>query len=72
MQPQTDAEMHAWNYGVDLAAIDPALAGVWTEPGPNPMLAMSAATAAALDTLGRDLFGVWVARGYATARATQH
>lgn len=72
MQPQTDAEMHAWNYGVDLAAVDPALVILPVDGSPAPELAMSDATAASLATLGHDLFAVWVTRGYAAARATQH
>lgn len=72
MQPQTDAEMHAWNYGVDMSTVHDLL-----PPGPAAhefygMPAMSGATRAAFVALGEELFFVWANRGYATAIAQHH
>ena len=72
MQPQTDAEMHAWNYGVDLAAV------AMHDTSPHDLrdsawgAGMSGATRTALDALGADLFYTWADRGYATAIAQHH
>lgn len=69
LQPQTDAEMHAWNYGCEIArSADIILIGA-AAGGELPMPAMSGATRAALDTLGPELFHAWADRGYAAARS---
>jgi hypothetical protein len=72
MQPQTDAEMHAWNYGVDWheAACAPGSHLEWGQRGERILLDGDAERA--LDILGPDLFWTWVERGYAAAVATTH
>ena len=70
MQPQTDAEMIAWNYGVEAAS--------WTEitgetrprydDDDSPVLQPQ--TRAAFEALGVDLFYIWADRGYAAAVAS--
>lgn len=68
MQPQTDAEMLAWNYGVDIARAADILMVSAAGDGDLPLPAMSGATRTAQDTLGPELFHVWADRGYAAAR----
>jgi len=70
LQPNTDAEMYAWNYGVEWSIAYGALGGdagtyagaAWPTPFGDAERAQR--------TLGADLFRTWAERGYAAARAT--
>jgi hypothetical protein len=70
MQPQTDAEMHAWNYGADWCSAAHAM-GYGRSAGAPPIWPQPFGDAERAErTLGPDLFMTWAVRGYAAARAT--
>ncbi len=65
MQPQTDAELTAYNYGADIASAPSAYTDLVSERGGAMLYPISTDARIAMERLGPELFWQWADRGYA-------
>lgn len=72
MQPQTDAELIAYNYGADIASAPSAYRDVVSDQGAAMLYPISTDARRACETLGHELFWQWADRGYAITLQQQH